>query len=210
MATLLRRHRTLRHASQKGFTILEVTVTVMMVGLVTMSIFGVLTSTSRNEKLQQSMIGNQELVRFGIIQLARDLRSANPVEPLAAVGDYSTSVEMALGSSSGTQTYVRWWLSNRVLYRGKLSAPGGTVTQTKTVLTNVENAAQGITLFRYYNASAVELATSGTTPAAVGDITNCAIRVHISVASDAFPGPVPFTEQSDVELRNRLPGGPGC
>jgi type II secretory pathway component PulJ len=210
MAALLRRHRAARARGEAGFSVLEVTVVTMMMGLMTMSIFGVLTSTSRNEKLQQSMVGNQELVRFGIIQLSRDLRSANPVEPLTTIGSYATSVELALGASSGTQTYVRWWLSNKVLYRSLLSAPNGTITSTRTVLTNVENASQGITLLRYYNASAVELATSGTTPAAVGDITNCAIRVHISVASDAFPGPVPFTEQSDVELRNRLPGGPGC
>ncbi|MDQ1402593.1 MAG: hypothetical protein QOG03_909 [Actinomycetota bacterium] len=210
MTAILRRHRERRGRGEGGFSVLEVSITAMMLGLLTMSIFGLLTSTMRNEKLQQSMVSNQELVRFGVIQVSRDLRSANPVEPLSTIGEYATKVEVALGSSTGTQKYIRWWLSNRVLYRGILSAPGGTVTSTQTVLTNVENANQGITLFRYYNASGVELATTGLTPAAVGDITNCAIRVHISVASDAFPGPVPFTEQSDVELRNRLPGGPGC
>jgi type II secretory pathway component PulJ len=210
MGALLRRHRQSKESGQAGFSILEVLITTLMLGLFTMSIFSVLTSTSRNEKLQESMVGNQELVRFGMIQIARDLRSANPVEPLTTIGAYATQVELALGASSGTQTYVRWWLADKVLYRGKLTAPGGTVTSTQTVLTNVENAVQSTILFKYYNASGGELATSGTTPAAVGDITNCAIRVHISIASDAFPGPVPFTEQSDVELRNRLPGGPGC
>ena len=39
------------------------------------------------------------------------------------------------------------------------------------------------------------------------DIANCAIRVHIEVSSDSNPGPLPFTETQDVELRNRLPGG---
>lgn len=210
MSRLLSRYRARRRRGEGGFSVMEVTVTALMMSIIGASILSVLTSTTRNAKLQQSMVSNQELVRFGIIKLSRDLRSANPVLPLTTVGDYATKVEVALGPAGGTQTYVRWWLSNKTLFRGILTAPGGTVTSTQTVLTNVENATQGTTLLRYYSANGAELMTSGTTPAAVGDITNCAIRVRMSIASDAFPGPVPFTEQSDVELRNRLPGGPGC
>jgi type II secretory pathway component PulJ len=182
----------------------------MMMGLIGAAILSVLVSTSRNEKLQQSLVGNQELVRFGMTKVARDLRSANPVEPNATIGDYATKFEVALGPSAGTQQYVRWWLSGKTLFRSKITTPGGSIISSETVLTNVENATQGTTLFRYYDAHANELATSGVAPAAVGDITNCAIRVRVTVSSDAFPGPVPFSEQSDTELRNRLPGGPGC
>jgi hypothetical protein len=34
--------------------------------------------------------------------------------------------------------------------------------------------------------------------------------VHITLTSDSNPGPLPFTETQDVELRNRLPGNAEC
>jgi hypothetical protein len=30
------------------------------------------------------------------------------------------------------------------------------------------------------------------------------------LSSDSNPGPLPFTETQDVEVRNRLPGNVGC
>jgi len=42
------------------------------------------------------------------------------------------------------------------------------------------------------------------------DPANCAVRVHIELTSDSNPGPLPFTETQDVEVRNRLPGNVGC
>ena len=36
------------------------------------------------------------------------------------------------------------------------------------------------------------------------------IRVSIEISSDSNPGPLPFTQTQDVEIRNRLPGNVGC
>ena len=67
----------------------------------------------------------------------------------------------------------------------------------------------GIPVFSYYDSHGNDLvAANPSTPA---NVANCAIRVHMSISSDSAPGPQPFTENLDVELRNRLPGGTiGC
>jgi hypothetical protein len=117
---------------------------------------------------------------------------------------------MALGVSTGTQTYIRWWLSGTTLNRAVLTGAGGTPTTTKVMLTNVRNTARGITLFRYFRSSVAEMAVSGAGAVTAGDIANCTIRVKVAVSSDSDPGPAPFLEETDAEIRNRLPGGLGC
>jgi hypothetical protein len=78
------------------------------------------------------------------------------------------------------------------------------------MLTNVRNASRGITLLRYFRSSVAEMPVTGGSAVTAGDISNCTIRVKISVASDSDPGPAPFLEETDAEIRNRLPGGIGC
>jgi hypothetical protein len=34
--------------------------------------------------------------------------------------------------------------------------------------------------------------------------------VRITISSDSDPGPLPFEQNSAVQVRNRLPGGAGC
>jgi type II secretory pathway component PulJ len=199
-----------RTIDERGMTVTELMVVVLMLGFVLASLFGVLQSVTANERIQQAKVNNQEKVRFVLGQLTRDLRSANPLLPTATAADSATSAELALGSSTGTQTYVRWWLSGTTLNRSQLAAAGGAPTSTKVMLTNVRNAQRGITLLRYFRSNVAEMAVTGVGAVTAGDIANCTIRVKLAVASDADPGPAPFLEETDAEIRNRLPGGIGC
>ena len=199
-----------REVDERGMTVVELMVVVLMLGFVLVSLFSILQSVTANERIQQAKVNNQEKVRFVLSQLARDLRSANPMLPANTAAASATSVEMALGASTGTQTYVRWWLSGTTLNRSILPAAGGTPTTTKVMLTNVRNATRNITLFRYFRSSVAEMAVTGVGAVTAGDVANCTIRVKIAVASDADPGPAPFVEETDAEIRNRLPGGIGC
>jgi type II secretory pathway pseudopilin PulG len=199
-----------REVDERGMTITELMVVVLMLGAVMATLFGVLQSVAGNERIQQAKVNNQEKVRFVLSQLTRDLRSANPLLPVTTAADSATSTEMALGASTGTQTYVRWSLTGTTLSRSVLAAPGGAPVTTKVMLTNVRNAARGITLLRYYRSTVAEMPVTGAGAVTAGDIANCTIRVKIAVAADADPGPAPFVEETDAEIRNRLPGGLGC
>lgn len=195
--------------NEEGFTVAEMAVTVMIMGMVLVVLFGSLNTMMASERRQQAKISNQEQVRAVMAQMSRDLRAANPLLPADAVGDYVSRFDVALGPLDGTQTHVRWVLSGTTLKRQTIS-PAGTVLTSNDVLFNVTNGSTSDPLFRYYSDTATELQVSGLTPVTVGDVENCTIRVHIAIEARPERQAPAFREETDAELRNRLPGGTGC
>jgi prepilin-type N-terminal cleavage/methylation domain-containing protein len=191
-----------------GFTVVELTVVILVLGIVTASVYALLNVTRRSERTQEALVNNQEAVRLAMVEMAKDLRSADPLQTLSSVSDYQNGFDASLtpASGSGTDTVVRWRLSGTTLTRSILSGVGGTVTSSKTVLTNVRNISKNVPMLRYYNSNGAEITTSST----AADYVNCTIRVHMTITADSDPGPLPFTQNSDVQVRNRLPGGLGC
>ena len=88
------------------------------------------------------------------------------------------------------------------------SSFSATVVARSWFLTRVRNHEIGKPIFTYHDAENQDMVADGDYTNS--DIANCAIRVHIELTADSNPGPIPFTETQDVELRNRLPGGTGC
>lgn len=202
--------RTRRGRDERGISVAELMVVVSVLGVVLATLMGVLASMTSNEHMQQAKVNNQEAVRLTLGQLTRDLRGANPLLAAPVVADSATSVEMALGSSAGTQTHVRWWLSGTTLHRSVLTPPDASPTSPRVMLSNVRNGALGLALFRYFSSDGAELELTGPSAVTVGDVATCTARIRIAVVSDADPGPKPFFEETDAEIRNRLPGGLGC
>jgi hypothetical protein len=192
-------------------------VTVVM-AIVVAALFGALNSLTNADVRVQALITNQQAVRFGLNQLQRDVRAANPMDPFASTSTYSNAVQVELGPNAGTRTDIRWLYDTtptsptyESLLRQVMSGPtaGATVISQVVVIKRVRNVEAAVALFTYYDAGGVDLvANNPTTPA---NVANCAIRLHVLVTSDTQPGPQPFSENLDVELRNRLPGGiVGC
>ncbi len=184
----------------------------MMISLTIMSILigsllGTLDIATRGQSRQDALVTDQESVREAMLQMDRDLRDANPIEPLTSASSYASQVETSDIAPNGTTEFVLWQLNGTTLTRSLLSAPGGTTLSTQTILSNVNNNTTGTSLFRYFNSTNTELTSANNT---AGDFANCTIRILITVAAASAPGPVPFSESSDVEIRNRLPGGIGC
>ena len=190
-----------------GFTALEMVVVVFISSIVTTALLGLLNSLTHNQRTQDALVNNQERVRQTMTEMGRDLRSADPLVALSDVTQYADGFEAALTpASGGSDTYVRWTLSGTTLTRSILTGPGGSATSTRAVITNVRNIEKSVPMLRYYNSDGVELTAS----ASAGDFVNCTVRVHINLSSDSDPGPLPFEQNSDVQIRNRLPGGVGC
>ncbi|MDQ1437091.1 MAG: hypothetical protein QOK43_720 [Acidimicrobiaceae bacterium] len=208
-------HETEREAKtegkrQGGYTMVEVVVVCgILLGVLAM-FFSILEVLTKHERRTQALVSNEQNVRFFLQEMARDIRSANPMQRLvtATAADYTNSLELALGPSAGPQTYVRWVYdpATQIITRKELTGPGGAIVRTTAKLTRVRNNESGTPFLRYYNQHNQDLVGL----AIPDDVANCAIRVHVTVISDSNPGPQPFTENVDVELRNRLPGGIGC
>jgi len=217
--TLLRRLRRAR-ADQGGYTIIEVMVTISILLIVLVIVFGALVSLTRNEGRSQALVSNEQNVRFELDQLAREIRAANPLVPLlnaSSAATYENQIEMVLGPTAGTQKVVRWTYDTAAeqMVRQVMSGTSATATVVSQsfYLARVRNVETGTPVFSYYgqqNEDLVAQSLALADPFHTHDAANCAIRVHIQISSDSNPGPLPFTQTQDVEVRNRLPGNVGC
>jgi len=202
---------------ESGFTLIELVIATGILLLVLGMLLSTLVSLTRSEDRAQRLVTNEQNVRFELDQLAREIRASNPLVILGTTTAYSTQIEMVLGPTGGTQSVVRWTYDTdpaspkyEQLSRQLMSDSSSTATvlATSWYLIRVRDVETNTALFTYYDAAEHDMVANPNYSAS--DIANCAIRVHISLSSDSNPGPLPFTETQDVELRNRLPGGTGC
>ncbi len=200
-----------------GFTLVEMVISTAILLLVLAMFFNTLVSLTKSEDRAQRLVTNEQSVRFELNQLAREVRSANPLVIQSTTAAYSNQIEMVLGPTGGTQSVVRWTYDTdpasptyEKIDRQLMSdtSSSATVLATSWHLIRVRNVESGKPIFTYFDAADQDMIADGDYTA--GDIANCAIRVRIELSSDSMPGPLPFTETQDVELRNRLPGGTGC
>ncbi|HEV7525158.1 MAG TPA: prepilin-type N-terminal cleavage/methylation domain-containing protein [Acidimicrobiia bacterium] len=218
---MLRRARAIvraRRRDEQGFTIVEVTIATSIMVVVLAMFFGTLASLSTSEDRAQRLVSNEQNVRFELDQLARDIRAANPLVPLlnaATAAGYDNQIEVVLGPTGGSQQVIRWTYdtTTKQMVRQLMSSTASNATNLSQtfLLVRVRNIETATPVFQYFGQQdedlvAQTLANSGN----LHDPANCAVRVHIVLRSDSNPGPVPFTETQDVEIRNRLPGNVGC
>lgn len=191
-------------------SLIELCVVMALLSIVLFTLYGLMDTMSNNAVRQSALVIDQERVRLAMLQITRDLRSSDPILPLDTSTESANQVDAAVLDAHGDTIYVRWQLLDKVLSRSILTGQDGAVVSTNAVLTNVINPSSQPVFSYFTQASAsvpLDLGSAETQP---GDIANCTIRVHVSITAAPEPGPAPFMQQSDAEIRNRLPGGIGC
>lgn len=207
-----------RSDEESGFTLVEMVIATAILLVVLGMFLQTLTSLTKSEDRSQRLVTNEQNVRFELDQMSREIRAANPLVPLlnaVTAADYQNQIEMVLGPTGGTQTVVRWTYitGQEEMLRQVMTDTSSTATVVSQswYLNRVRNIETNTPVFTYYGQQgedlvAQTLANNGN----LHDAANCAVRVHIILSSDSNPGPLPFTETQDVEVRNRLPGNVGC
>lgn len=194
-----------RAADASGFTVIELAIVMLISSVIMTTLVGILDSQSRAERNVSALAGAQEQVRLALIEIQSDLRSAEPLIALASADDFPKQMNIAhMNFDDDTMTYFRWRLDpvKNQLVREVLNGSGA-VTATTFRLTGVTNN----TVFRYFNGKGNELTPLNSTSSI---IATCTLRVRILIDAAPEGGPQPLDNWSDVQLRNRLPGGPGC
>ena len=204
MLTALRRLRT-RAGDDSGFTVVELAIVMMISTIVMVSLVGMLDSQSRAERSVNGLAAAQEQVRVALVEIQQDLRSAEPLVALPAATDFPKRMEIVhLAFETDQLERFRWRLDdvNDELVRETLDS-NRNVTGTTFRLTGVTNN----TVFRYFNSKGDELTAENSTSET---IARCTLRVRVLIDAAPEDGPRPLDNFSDVQLRNRLPGGVGC
>lgn len=199
---------TSRRGGEGGFTLVELMVACAVMIVVLGASLGLLEHLSKTDVRAEAVVTNEQSVSVALQQLSRDLRAANPLDAWSTLGAYQSELQVELGPDGSAKQIVRWVydpVSGELLR--ELVASDGTVTSTDVEVRGVQPTSGAV--FSYYDDQGDNLVASGTfTPA---DVANCAVRVEVSLTASPAPSMQPFSEVTDVELRNRLPGGmAGC
>ncbi|MGH9063217.1 MAG: PulJ/GspJ family protein [Acidimicrobiales bacterium] len=200
MLRLPRRHPGRSRRREAGFTVVELMVTSAIM-LVALGVFGgLLVSLTGATNRGDALVTNEQDVSTVLTQLNRDLRSSNPLLPLALTSNYPDEVEMALvDPTTGGTTDVTWKFDPTTQTLTRQLGSG----TADVVLTGVKNstATPAVPFFSYFDDQGDNLVTGGAPP---GTVATCTTNVQVQVVGAAEPGPQPFREQSDVQLRNQL------
>ena len=191
---------------QAGFTLVELSITMMLAAIVSASIFGILFSETSAERRMQQLSDNQVALRDALVEVARDVRSADPLLPLADITAYRTAIRLSITDVAGDTTRtVQWRLdtATSTLVREELDGSGA-VTATSYRLAGVR-AAQP--LFTYYRSVGTAYVLDPLVETA-DTVSLCTVKVHVRLEAAPTAGPAPIVAESDVQLRNRVPQYP--
>lgn len=194
-----------RRDDESGFTVIEMAIVMLISSIIMTTLVGILASQSRAERTVSGLATAQEQVRLALVELQSDLRSAEPLVKLDNIDDYPTQMEIVhLDFDTDALLRFRWRLdaTKNELVRETLDE-NRNVTATTFRLQGVTNN----TVFRYFSGTGFELTPQNTT---ADNIAGCTLRVRVLIDAAPEKGPQPLDNTSDVQLRNRRPGRPGC
>ena len=198
-----------RDGDESGFTVVEVMVTLLISSIVMGTIFDLLATQTNVERRASSFAENQEALRQAIVIIQRDVRSSEPLRPLATSAEYGLRIDLHVYASidAPSPTSIRWIVDTaaRELRREQLDSTGAVTAVTYRVA-GVANTAT-MPLFGFYMVNDMPYNLTADTPT---DIADCTVRIHITLVAAPNAGPAPARLESDAQLRNRRPGGAGC
>lgn len=198
------RHR--RADGDSGFTVVELAITMGIAMLVMASMLGILVSQSKAERRMSTFADNQELLRQAVVLMQRDIRSAEPLEPLPAASDYALQIRLDVYEDIAQASVpIRWVLDTTTGELRREILDTGSVTHRVSGVTN--SYALGAHLFEFFRAENTQFDLAVDDP---DDIAHCTVRIRINLRAAPNRGPSAVLLTSDAQLRNRLPGGIGC
>lgn len=153
MTERLQRHRT----GDDGFTLAELLVGMVLLGILGSLILSLVTSTSRAQVKQVALADVLVKQKTALNRVTQDIRAASPI--VAATPTTLRFVQSFGGTAQQVRLTIEPNGATEKLVQSVLSLDGSTVTSSKTALTGL---AAGQSRFDYVDAARAELADSPT------------------------------------------------
>jgi prepilin-type N-terminal cleavage/methylation domain-containing protein len=151
-----------RARAEDGFTLVEISVVLGLLGIVTVMLLGFLTRTQNDLQIQISRSSSNDQVRLAAQSIDREIRSGDvlydPANEVYAAGDVAAGMSFRVYSEANAPTRpgkrcVQW----RITSAGELqrrswttdwqSNPAANVSGWRIVATNIRNRPESITAF---------------------------------------------------------------
>jgi type IV pilus assembly protein PilA len=187
-----------REQDDRGFTLIEILIVLLIMGVVLAIAGSVLFSMSQTANRNDSMVQIEQTASTTLGQAARDIRSAHTITiPTGATA--ANSVVLQVNQPSGSFANVKWvYDPTKLTLTRYVQNTSGTYVATGPPASNVSNGSNGV--FTYYNYSGANI-TSTTTAI----ITSCATRINVQVDVSSKIANVPaFQVSDDVALSDQL------
>ena len=197
----------MRHRTERGTSLVEVMVVVVLLTSVMASMFAIFSSMTRAEHRNQLVVENRHAVSQGLGEVQRDLRAASAIVPAASSGQAADELTVRVPDGSGGSRTVRFAFDSdaRTLQRSNLDSKGA-ATSGRRLLDDLQIEEKQPT-FRYYAADGREL-VAGVEASKV--IASCAVRIETTVTRQ-MPGSLNRVRVSaDASPRNIRPEVTSC
>lgn len=211
-SSVIERHSHSEDREDHGFTLSEV----LVVAGIFLTVLSVLLTTLevalRQERRTAAVVDNNLQVTTALAAMTREIRAANPIDTTGITS--SDQMRFSLTVSVGTDQAgdsATWRFSvdgqQRLVQERVVS---GAVEDQRILIRQLANGPDQ-PLFRYFDDSGAELTTTGAAAVSPSTVAQCTVRVLIHILSVPEVRGAPIHEATtDVQVRNKLPGGTGC
>lgn len=192
---------------QRGLTLIEVVVSVGIIAIIMVVISQSVIYFYRANRVTFEESFQIRSAQKGMEVLVKDLREAtygdNGAYPLGAIATSTLTFYSDVDRSAPVER-ITYKLIGMSLYRTITNSVGSPPTYTGTVATStvsdyVRNVGDNIPVFRYYDASGVEI----TSQANIADVVSVSLSVIVDITPIHAPGE--FTLRSGATIRNLRP-----
>jgi prepilin-type N-terminal cleavage/methylation domain-containing protein len=209
-----------RRRGDEGFTLLELTIALMILGVMIAIAAGALISLQNTTSRDNAMISVEQDASTGLAQMARDIRSAHSITFVSSTTNAADAVVLNVNNPSGGTTPIEWVYQpptapavvgtlSRVVLTSSLA-----VSSTAVILSDVANGSNPV--FSYFNLNGGSaMSTSGSS--ANQTLQNCttAIGVTLTISPNPVRGVSTFTESDQVAITDQqqilsAPGNQQC
>jgi prepilin-type N-terminal cleavage/methylation domain-containing protein len=209
-----------RRHQDDGFTLLEVSIATLILGIMIAIAAGALISLQNATNRNNAMVNIEQDASTTLAQMARDIRSAHSITFLSSTTNAADAVVVYVNQPSGGTIPIEWVYQpptapavvgtlSRIVLTQSLA-----VTATRVVLTDVANGANPV--FSYFNLNGgPAMSTTGST--ANQTLENCttAIGVTLTISPSPVRAVSNFTESDQVAITDQqqilsAPGNQQC
>ncbi|HEX2850623.1 MAG TPA: type II secretion system protein [Acidimicrobiales bacterium] len=182
-----------------GFTLVEMSIAMLLAGIIAVSLFATLGSGTNAERDLQQVADTQERVRVALVELTSDIRETTAIGPAS---DASSIAVTHLSLNGASTSAVVWTYDAAAQQLTRTTDIGdGNGPQTTFRLTGAAPD-PAYPVFTYFK-------SDGVTTLAPADAPACAASVAVHLRGVSDPGGHPSSVDTKVDLRNVHPGG-GC